>query len=139
MRNIRSFTLRDRVAGLDPVVREIVRQQQDFQMRESHRAKSFERRADIRAMCQRTTAAVHDEFGRPRERLSPFLEVGHSLRVNRRTMKRSAGHVRTFVQRTEANANDDRVRAVLGQFLRQRRGLNPLLGSPRCSRIVRLR
>src|ERR1700747_3279662 len=96
-----------RIAFLDPVRGEIVRQKQGAQIRKAHVAKRVERWANVRAVFERAAAAIDDEIRGTRNALRPLLQIGESLLGLRGAVKHGARHVRAHVERAEANADND--------------------------------
>src|SRR6202030_1468399 len=98
-----------RIAFLDPVRGEIVRQKQDAQIRKAHVPKRVECWANVRAVFEWAATAIDYEIRGMRNALRPLLQVGESLPGLRGAVKHRSRHVRAHIERAEANADDDRL------------------------------
>jgi hypothetical protein len=101
-----SFAFCDRIAGLNPIGSEVVREYQDAEMGKAHISQRDERRTRIRAMSKRAAATIDDDIRGARERLAPLFQVIKSFRGGGGSVEGRAGNVSSFVERVESDAND---------------------------------
>ena len=129
----------DRIAPLDPVGPEAVRQDQHPQLRESQALQRRVRRAEVGAVPHRAAPAVNDEAGRSRQRLRPRRQVGEALQIGCRAVEHGARYVGRSVEKLRRRAHDDRrARAdaageLLDEVRRHDRVRAPRLSGGRCT------